>query len=65
MNYWEACEATVTAAEAIAECRRHEIAAEVRESDRALIEKETGELIAEADEEGDYSGEAIVSFLGY
>ncbi|MGO7821185.1 hypothetical protein ACC684_28455 [Rhizobium ruizarguesonis] len=55
----------MTADEAIEECRRHEIAAEVRESDRALIEKETGELIAEADEEGDYSGEQIIGFLGY
>ncbi|MBY5453883.1 hypothetical protein HFO91_30360 [Rhizobium leguminosarum] len=65
MNYWEACEATVTAAEAIAECRRHEIAAQVRTSDRALIEMETCDVIAEADDEGDYSGESIIGFLGY
>ncbi|OWO89708.1 hypothetical protein B5E41_30170 [Rhizobium esperanzae] len=65
MNYWEACEAQVTAAEAIEECRRHEVAAQVREGDGALIEIATGELIAEADDEGDYSGEAIIGFLGY
>ncbi|WP_315860102.1 hypothetical protein [Rhizobium leguminosarum] len=55
----------MTADEAIEECRRHEIAVEIRDSDRALIEKETGEVIAEADDEGEYSGEAVISFLGY
>lgn len=65
MRYWEALEAQVTGVEAIAECRRHEIAAEIRDSDGALIEKETGEVIAEADDEGEYSGEEIIGFLGY
>lgn len=65
MRYFEALEATVTADEAIEECRRHEITASIRTDDRALIETETGELIAEADDEGEYAGEAIIGFLGY
>lgn len=65
MNYWEALEATVTGEEAIAECRRHGIEAEVRDGDHALIEMGTGDLIADADEDGEYAGEAIIGFLGY
>ncbi|TAT70055.1 hypothetical protein [Rhizobium ruizarguesonis] len=65
MRYWDALEATVTAAEAIAECQRHDIKASVRESDGALIEEDTGEVIAAADDEGEFSGEAVIGFLGY
>jgi len=65
MRYWEALEATVAAAEAIDECRRHSVEAEIRDGDHALIETETGDLIAEADEDGEYAGEAIIGFLGY
>lgn len=65
MNYWEALEATVTAPEVIAECRRHSIAAELRESDRVIIETETGDVVAEADEHGEYEGSAVLDFLGY
>ncbi len=46
MRYWEACEAQVTAAEAIKECRKHGITAVVRETDSALIDKDTGEVIS-------------------
>lgn len=65
MNYFEALEATVTADEAIEECRRHGITAHVREGDRALIETETGDVIAEDEDNDGYSGEAIIGFLGY
>lgn len=65
MNFFEACEATVTAEEAIAECRRHKIEAEIRDGDHALIEMETGDVIANADENGEYSGEKIIGFIGY
>ncbi|TBG52605.1 hypothetical protein [Rhizobium leguminosarum] len=65
MRYWDALEATVTAAEAIAECQRHDIKACVRESDGALIEEDTGDVIAAADDEGEFSGEAVIGFLGY
>ena len=37
MRYWEACEAQVTAEEAIEECRIHQIEAIVRDSDSALV----------------------------
>jgi hypothetical protein len=36
MRYWEACEAQVTAEDAIKECRIHKVAAAVREDDNAL-----------------------------
>lgn len=49
MRYWEACEAQVTAAEAIEECRRHGIAAEVREADGALLDKDSGDIIGHPD----------------
>lgn len=65
MRYWEACEASVTAQDVISECRRHSIAAELRESDRSIIENETGDLIAEADEYGEYAGSDVLNFLGY
>lgn len=53
MRYWEACEANVTADEAIEECRIHEVSAMVREDDGALVDSETGDVIAQADEEGE------------
>lgn len=65
MRYWEAVEATVSAAEAIAECKRHEIAAHVREEDRALVDTETGDLIATADDASEYCGGDVIGFLGY
>lgn len=65
MNYWEAQEATVTAPEVIAECRRHSIAAELRQADRAIVEIETGDVVAQADEHGEYAGSDVFDFLGY
>ncbi|ANL74271.1 hypothetical protein AMC83_PA00044 (plasmid) [Rhizobium phaseoli] len=65
MRYFDALEATVTAAEAIDECQRHDIKACVRESDGALIEEDTGDVIAMPIDEGDYSGEDVIGFLGY
>lgn len=65
MRYWEAVEANVTAAEAIAECKRHQITAHVREADRALVDTETGDLIATADDAGEYCGGDVIGFLGY
>ncbi|NTA19824.1 hypothetical protein [Agrobacterium tumefaciens] len=65
MNYWEAQEATVTAPEVIAECRRHAIAAKLRESDRAIVEIDTGDVVAIADEHGEYTGSDVLNFLGY
>ncbi len=56
MRYWEACEAQVTAAEAIAECTRHQIVAGMRETDAALIDQESGDVIAHVDEHGEYYG---------
>lgn len=65
MRYWEACEAQVTAAEAIAECARHHIVAVMRASDAALIDLETSDIIAQADEHGEYYGGDILGYLGY
>lgn len=65
MYYWEALEATVTAPEVIFECRRHSIAAELRDSDKAIVEIETGDVVAEADEYGEYAGSDVLDFLGY
>jgi hypothetical protein len=65
VRYWEACEASVTAPEVIAECRRHSIAAELRESDGAIVEIGTGEVVAQADEYGEYAGSNVLDFLGY
>ncbi|KAA9382603.1 hypothetical protein [Neorhizobium galegae] len=65
MRYWEACEAQVTAEEAIEECRIHEVAAGVRDDDKALVDEATGEVIAHADEEGEYYGADILGYLGY
>jgi hypothetical protein len=65
MRYWEACEAQVTAEEAIEECRRHEIEAIVRQLDGALIDLQTKDVIAYVDEAGEYSGADILGYLGY
>ena len=65
MRYWEACEAQVTGDEAIEECRIHKVAAMVRADDKALVDEATGEVIADADEEGDYYGADILGYLGY
>jgi len=65
MRYWEACEAQVTAEEAIEECRIHEVVATVRQDDRALVDTDTGEVIAHADDEGEYYGADILGYLGY
>ncbi|MBW9116391.1 hypothetical protein JNB88_22390 [Rhizobium cauense] len=64
MRYWEACEAQVTADEAIEECRIHEVAAAVRDDEKALVDEATGEVIAHADEEGEYYGADILGYLG-
>ncbi|UWU19596.1 hypothetical protein N2599_36875 (plasmid) [Rhizobium sullae] len=65
MRYWEACEAQVTAEEAIEECRIRQVAAAVREDDKALVDEATGEVIAHADGEGEYYGADILGYLGY
>jgi hypothetical protein len=65
MRYWEACEAQVTVEEAIEECRVHQIEAIVRNSDSALVEVTTGDLIAHPDEQADYCGADILGYLGY
>lgn len=65
MRYWEACEAQVTAKEAIAECRLHRIVAAVHDGDWALVDTETGEVIADADDKGEYYGSDILGYLGY
>lgn len=59
MRYWEACEAQVTTEDAIEVCRIHKVTATVREDDRALFDEATGEVIAHADEEGEYYGARI------
>ncbi|MGO4441001.1 hypothetical protein [Rhizobium sp. RAF56] len=65
MRYWEACEARVSGEDAIEECRIHEVAAAVREDDKALVDEATGEVIAHPDEEGEYYGADILGYLGY
>lgn len=65
MRYWEACEAQVTSDEAVEECRIHQVAAIVRNSDGALIDVETDDVIAYADEQGEYYGADILGYLGY
>lgn len=65
MRYWEACEAQVTAEEAIEECRLHDIEAVVRQLDGALIDLQTNDVIAYVDEAGEYSGADILGYLGY
>ncbi|TCV67406.1 hypothetical protein [Neorhizobium sp. S3-V5DH] len=65
MMYWEACEAQVTVAEAIEECRRHGITAVAREADGSLIDKDSGEVITLPDNYGEFNGGDVLSFLGY
>lgn len=65
MRYWEACEAQVTAAEAIEECRKHGIAAVVREADGALIDTDSGDIIGYPDDYGEFYGGDVLGFLGY
>ena len=65
MRYWEACEAQVTAEEGIEECRVHQIEAIVRDSDSALVDVTTGDVIAHPDEQADYRGADILGYLGY
>jgi hypothetical protein len=65
MRYWEACEAEVTAAEAIEECRKHGITAVIRETDGALVEQESGEVIGHPDDYGQFCGGDVLGFLGY
>ncbi|TBE73832.1 hypothetical protein ELG97_37005 [Rhizobium leguminosarum] len=60
MNYFEATEAHITAQEAIAFCRTVGVVAIVRESDRALIDSESGDRIAEADDHGEYYGGDVI-----
>jgi hypothetical protein len=65
MRYWEACEAQVSAEDAIEECRIHAVTAAVREDDQALVDEATGDVIAHADEQGEYHGADILGYLGY
>ncbi len=62
MRYWEACEAQVTAAEAIEECRKHYVAAVVRDRDGALIDKESCEEIGLPDDCGEFYGGDVLGF---
>jgi hypothetical protein len=54
----------VTAAEAIEECRKHGVEAEVRDCDGALTDKESGDLIGLPDDYGEFYGGDILGFLG-
>lgn len=65
MRYWEACEAQVTAAEAIEECRKHGFAAVAREAEGSLVDKDSGEVIGLPDRYGEFYGEDVLGFLGY
>ena len=65
MRYCKACEAHVTAEAAIEECRIHQIEAIVRNSDRALVDVTTGDVIAHPGEQADYCGADILGYLGY
>jgi len=65
MRYWEACEAQVSADEAIEECRVHGVHAEIREADGALIDAATGDVIGFADGDSEYFGADILGYLGY
>ncbi len=65
MRYWEACEAQVTATEAIEECRKHGITAIAREADVALIDKDSEEVIGHPDGYGEFYGGDVLGFLGY
>ncbi|WP_245494683.1 hypothetical protein [Rhizobium ruizarguesonis] len=55
----------MTLDEAVAELRRHEYEFTIRETDKALLDVETGDVIAVPDEFGEYAGEDIVGYLGY
>ncbi|WP_458380390.1 hypothetical protein [Sinorhizobium medicae] len=55
----------MTAAEAIEECRRHGIPAEVREADDALIDTDSGDIIGHPDGYGEFYGGDVLGFLGY
>lgn len=65
MRYWEAWEAQVTAAEAIEECRKHGLTAVVRETDGALIDSDSGDVIGHPDDYGEFYGGDVLGFLGY
>ena len=65
MRYWEACEAQVTAEAAIEVCRIHQIEAIVRNSDSALVDVTTRDVIAHRDDQADYCGADILGYLGY
>lgn len=65
MRYWEACEAHVTAVEAIEECRKHWITPIVRGTDGALIDRESGDVVAQPDDHGEFYGGDVLGFLGY
>ena len=65
MRYWKACEAQVTAEEAIEECRIHQIEAIVRNSDSALVDATTGDVIAQPDQQANDCGANILGYLGY
>lgn len=42
-----------------------QIVAIVRDTDAALVDRETGDVIAHADEHGEYYGEDIIGYFGY
>ncbi|MBY5439327.1 hypothetical protein HFO95_21720 [Rhizobium leguminosarum] len=58
-------EATVTLDVAVAELRKHEFDVSIREADKAVLDVETGDVIAMPGEFGEYAGEDIVGYLGY
>ena len=65
MRYCKACEAHVTAEAAIEECRIHQIEAIVRNSDSALVDVTTGDVIAQPDQQANDCGTDILGYLGY
>ncbi|WP_261320412.1 hypothetical protein [Rhizobium leguminosarum] len=49
----------------MAELRKHEFDVSIREADKAVLDVETGDVIAMPGEFGEYAGEDIVGYLGY
>jgi hypothetical protein len=62
MNYVEALLSTVSLADALAELRRHGVSADFQ--DGRLIDADR-QLVAIADQHGEFSGEDILGYLGY
>jgi hypothetical protein len=65
MRDWEACEEQATAEAANEECLIHQIEAIVRNSDSALVDVTTGDVIAQPDQQANACGADILGYLGY